>query len=188
MQADEIIQQKEWSELNAAEKVLLLELASNEQEYNLVKKMLQIFAEEPGDVPMIGKHVRHELHAELPKSEVRPIVFYKYAAAAAILIAVITGVIFLKKDKQTRDIVKNDTIARPVEQVAIRQQPIVTAIDTAASSPKSIVPSQQQNVVNLVPAPTRVIADPVPQEPVYAVVSTSVKSHDELLDLVTEIY
>ncbi|MCP9751140.1 hypothetical protein [Ferruginibacter sp. HRS2-29] len=188
MQADEIIQQKEWVELNAEEKASLQELAATEQEFNLLKKMLQVSAEENEEVPVVSAHVKDELHAMVVSGK-RSHTRYWYAAAAAILLF-IAGAIFLPKEKHTDiPLVKTDT---PVYD----SSPAIAGNNHTVPDTNTFQPQQKKPVDKIFIA--KVLPQKKVQQPevdntdknlqVYASVCKTVSDEKELLDLVTEIY
>ena len=189
MQADEIIQQKEWFELNDEERSSIEELAATEQEFNLLKKILQVSAEENTAVPMVETHVQEELRAMVATRK-RSYRRYWYAAAAAILLF-IAGAIFLQKEKhQDIPLVKVDTPVNKNSPVIVKKD------DEAVVAPDNVLHPQTKTI------DTIRIAKVLPQQKdtdtdrndvvdnlqVYASVSKTVSEEKELLDLVTEIY
>jgi hypothetical protein len=189
MQADEIIQRKEWFELNAEERSSIEELAATEQEFNLLKKMLQVSAEENTAVPMVETHVKEELRAMVAtkgKSYRR----YWYAAAAAILLF-IAGAIFLQKEKhQDIPLVKVDTPVNTNSPVIVKKddQPIAVPDNVLHPQTKTIDTIRIAKVLPQQNNPDTDRNDVVDNLQVYASVSKTVSEEKELLDLVTEIY
>lgn len=189
MQADEIIQQKEWFELSGEEKSTIQELAASEQEFNLLKKMLQISAEEIVDAPLVESHVKDELHA-LVASRKKSVQRYWYAAAAAIVLF-IAGAIFLQKEKHT-----DPPLVKTNVPQYINSPVVVKAGDTLIFAPDNIVEPKKKNndtiaVAKILPQPKLQPDQSVHQVDnlqVYASVSKTVSEEKELLALVTEIY
>lgn len=199
MQAEDIIQQKEWSHLTEAEKELLQPLAADEQEFNLLKKMLLLAEEDAIATPLVSPDVQERLHQSLTGK--RKIVFLKkwyYAAAAVVVIALAGWFLLQQSKKQTKeeDIVNipPPTIERKIDTPSIvsnnpdlpevkdKQQPI--------PFPKKDTPSP------IITPPVYVQRPPIPPQidtvridkPQLAVVSTTVKSDNALMAFVTEVY
>jgi hypothetical protein len=192
MEPDEIIQQKEWYELTNTEKQSLHELAENEQEYNLLKKMMQVSLEEAGSVPPVSSSVREELAAMV--QEQKPVSFrkYWYAAAAAVVAMIIAAIIIFPKKAVHDDLVKsngsipNDTTAIvknvPVvipDQPDTAINPSTTANISKAPQPVPVKPATQNRQADLNPDNTNNS---------YAAADVHVSDDAELVNLVTEIY
>jgi hypothetical protein len=190
MQADEIIQQKEWHELNTEERSIVKELADTESEYNLLKKMLQVSAEEATQVPGLSDRVKYELYAEIPakKNNRRT---YWYAAAAAIILIMLATVFIRQKNNIQEPIVKNDTTIKRSSPAMVKKD-IVPAADSIIKIPVYKEPLQKATVQIKKTTPKKTTIEPIDplqqNEPVYAVVTKSVAEEKGLLDLVTEMY
>src|SRR5882757_11080860 len=111
MEAEEIIQQKEWQQLNADEQLIVKDLASTEQEYNLLKKMLQISGDEQYEVPQVSPGIKAELMKQLPAKKTILLKRYWYAAAAAILVFASVTLFILNK-KHTGDAFRENAIIK----------------------------------------------------------------------------
>src|SRR5262245_17445443 len=94
MNAEDIIQLKDWQELTEAEKNSIATLAAAEGEYNILKKLLLIAREDAGDVPAIDPGVRVNLHSHLKKAgrKKTPVIWW---VAAASVVGIIFTVLFL---------------------------------------------------------------------------------------------
>ena len=192
MEPDEIIQQKEWYELTNTEKQSLHELAENEQEYNLLKKMMQVSLEEAGSVPPVSNSVREELAAMV--QEQKPVSFrkYWYAAAAAVVVMIVAAIMIFSKKAVHDDLVKsNDSIPNDTTAIVkngpavISDQPDTTIIPSTranvnkAQQPAPVKPATQDNQTDLNPDNTNNS---------YAAADVHVSDDAELVNLVTEIY
>jgi hypothetical protein len=180
MLPDEIIKHKEWNELTAAEKEAVLELAKNEQEYYVLKKMLQVSSEAVSDVPKAPERIRENIKSGLAGKSKRTR-WYWYAAAAVLVIAIGSVLYFDKKD--ANDQPGNDLSIRHDKATKKTVEP-VSAIDSAETAGK---PGSQ---------PVRGLKEPkeaIPSDSAYHTLeivytAVSVSDQKELLDLITEIY
>jgi hypothetical protein len=112
MEPDNIIQQKEWSELDAAERAALREIAADEQEFNMLKKMLLIAAAE--DVPKLDAGIKERLNDRLQRGNTRRMNPWYYAAAAMLVLAAITWLLVQRTPEvptqASNDKPKKDTV------------------------------------------------------------------------------
>jgi hypothetical protein len=192
MEPDEIIQQKEWHELTNTEKQSLHELAENEQEFNLLKKMMQVSLDEAGSVPPVSSSVREELAAMV--HEQKPVSFKKYwYAAAAVVVAMIIAAIMIFPKKTVEDDLVKDGGAIPNDTAVIVKNapPIIpdhpdTALNPSATvkfnkvqQPAQVSPVTQNNQPDLNTDNTNNS---------YAATDVHVSDDAALLNLVTEIY
>ncbi len=192
MEPDEIIQQKEWHELTNTEKQSLYELAENEQEYNLLKKMMQVSLEEAGSVPPVSSSVREELAAMV--QEQKPVSFrkYWYAAAAAVVALIIAAImIFPKKAVQDGLVKNNDPIPNDTTAI-VKTAPAVVPdqLDTSLSPSTTTNISKAPQAVPVRPATQNNQPDLNPDNTnnSYASADVHVSDDTELMNLVTEIY
>lgn len=190
MQADEIIQQKEWHELSPAEMQVVHELAENEQEYNLLKKMMQVSVEAVGEAPMISSSVKENL-AETVREQKHSSKRYWYVAAAAVAALIVAGILIFPK-KTVNDGIAINT-SKPSDTAAIVKKEFIkepAKIDTAAAwdSAKNIAEQKK----HLKPIQLNVPAEDVPSldnaNTSYAAADVRVSDNAALLNLVTEIY
>lgn len=184
MQAEDIIQAKEWQQLTEAERKAVEPLASTEGEYNVLKKMLMIAQEDAEDVPAINPAVQQNLYAHLekPSKKVKTMVWYA-AAASIILIALVT--FFFVPKKQIEIAVKpND---KPSNQ---------NAVDTTNKKPSLIIPAPIDDSTEMVKQeqPKSISKEPNSRKDSVvnlrevAHINTSVSDNTELLAFVTEVY
>ncbi|MFT3980574.1 MAG: hypothetical protein QM687_08905 [Ferruginibacter sp.] len=145
LQPDEIITHKEWHELNAAEKEQLAGLAGSEAEFNLLKKMLQVSAEEKEAVPEVNPAVYQKLRAELPARKQSPRRLW-IAAAAAIVIIASAALIFLKKEVPNGYV--KETPAQPAKKDTAAQQDKLLVTETPGSTKKNnVTDTPAKNVI-----------------------------------------
>jgi hypothetical protein len=197
MQAEDIIQQKEWDHLTEAEKELLQPLAADEQEFNLLKKMLLLVEEDAVTTPLIDPGVQERLQQSLTGK--RKVVYFKkwyYAAAAIVAIAIAGWFLLQPSKKQPKE-----------EELVITPPPIEKRIDTTpivTNDPKlpgvkdkpQITPTIKDTSIDIIAPPVYVQRPPSqPQvdtikidKPQLAVVNTTVKGDNTLMAFVTEVY
>jgi hypothetical protein len=180
MQPEDIIQNKEWHELNDSEKLIVQELASSEQEYNLMKKIFLVSREELMDVPEISPHVHQQLKQKVSqKKKSRNIIWYAAAAAVVILFSI---TIFLRQPLTpgTNDVVKNIPVkTTPADTTAIPQQNNKKENENTAL----IKPVVKKKIIS--PAITPDTNNNSSAD--YVAVNTTVMSDPSLLSLVTEL-
>ena len=189
MQPDEIIQQKEWQELSAAEKLSIAELAGSEAEFNLLKKMLSVSAEEVAETPMASPALYEQIIAAIPPATRRsPAIKLWPVITAAASLLIIASLFFLLNKKEKKDIyvVKTNTIDTAISQV----QPLLQKPDTAVSAKIVTIqkrPTGQQKNKTLLPKPED--ASPPLQDSslLYSyALQTTVASDPALLHFITE--
>lgn len=189
MQADEIIQQKEWHELTPAEMQEVHELAENEQEYNLLKKMMQVSGEEAGEAPLISPSVKEHLAAMVREQKPAMHRRYLYLAAAAVAALIFAGILLFPK-KTVNDGVAINTIKPNDTAVIVKKEATAApnAIDTSTSSAAKDNIAQQPTPA--VPANTAMqpAANPDNANRSYAAAAVHVGDDPALVNLVTEIY
>lgn len=182
LQADEIIQQKEWHQLDALEKAVIAELADNETEFNLLKKMLMVSSGEVSEVPQVAVSVQEQIRSALPV--VKKISSHRnwYAVAAAILVMIIATIFFLKKENKNEDIpfVKKN-IKNPVTDSMIK----ITQ-DTSILLVKKEKITEQKKKSSPSPAPVFHSLKDTSQDN-YAGIDATVSSNMSLIDLITEV-
>lgn len=122
MQADDIIQNKEWANLTSDEKFFISELASTESEFYLLKQMMNMSAEEAFDVPEVSVSVKDNIIGEISKRSPFKIQRYWYLTAAAIIaFGFLTFLLFQSKPK-------NDFVKVEIPQeMPVRAKPEITA-------------------------------------------------------------
>lgn len=201
MQAEDIIQQKEWSHLTDAERELLAPLAADEQEFNLLKKMLLVAEEEASDVPAINPAIQQRLQHSVQGKRSTGYKKWYYAAAAVLLIAA-TGWYFLQykkekpealvktpvqQNKKNEPVPGKNEIQKPVDTI---QQNIATTEkrkDTA--TPIINPPPVYVQIPPPLPPIKQVIVDTVTKPPLqYASINAMVKNDSSLMAFVTETY
>jgi hypothetical protein len=202
MQAEELIQQKEWLQLTEEEKSFLQPLASCEGEYNILKKMLQLAAAEKDDVPAISPDIQFAIRKQIKGSEKSKLVWLPYAAAAVILIALLGLFVYLPSKKEAELVRKTD-------------QPLPKTVDTLQNKTPSLLVEDQNELTGISKDSNGIVnqtnhpvagqqdlstkrKDVVPglnpgekkQKPGQSAIAinTTVSGNSELLAFVTEVY
>lgn len=182
MQPDDIIQQKEWHELTTEEKKILQTLVSDEQEFNILKKMMMIADETATDVPQVNPSVQQQLHRSIKKSNQK-----WYYAAAAILLITASAWFLLRNEKDNRspivtnpqpgEIIKKDG-STPKDSIVPQKEIILPKTDTTHTAP-----AQKTEIPVAPPGPSS-----EKLETSYASISTLLKDDSSLMAFVTEVY
>lgn len=185
LQADEIIQQKEWQQLTADEKAIVAELADSEAAFNLLKKMLQVSAEEVTQVPELSPAVYNELKATLPVVKKTPVQKYWYAAAVTLLIMAIAAFFIFKKETRVEYV---KTPGAPVRtNPVIKEEPVIKKDSVRVMVQKEkVVPPAKKIIQPQSPTYPSLNNDPQPQNS-YAILDAGVASDPALLELITEV-
>ncbi|MEI2749805.1 MAG: hypothetical protein V9E88_13735 [Ferruginibacter sp.] len=182
MEAEEIISSKEWSELNASDKEILSDLVADEQEYNLLKKMMQVSAEMPDAVPAVNPSVQQSLINEMkPVRSIKS--WYRIAVAAAIVLFT-AGLLFviLRKETKEPEIVK--TIPA-IQKDSV--QPLVRTIVRDTLVNELLVSDATDNKTSRNPIVKKNI--PVKKAaPVFKNLQTDISADSSLLAFVSEVY
>jgi hypothetical protein len=189
MQAEDIIQQKEWNELSSEEKRTIQPLAADEQEFNLLKKMLLFAGEETADVPLLAPEVPLELKAAIaaPAPSVRKINWY-YVAAAILILVFPTW--FVLTDKEARE-------GTPIAGTDLKGYDTLIGQSTIY-----VLPGDPIEITHYAPPKGSIRKDSIPTstvrqpnkppveiiQPKYAAVSTLVKSDTALMAFITAVY
>lgn len=100
MNADDIIQQKQWHELTPEEKLLVAGIAADEQEFNLLKNMIRVSLEENNLVPALNPILKEKLYSATMQNKKTNWLGW-YAAAAAITGLIIFLLTTEKKNSKT---------------------------------------------------------------------------------------
>lgn len=200
MQPEDIIQQKEWPQLTAEERSVVEPLAVNEQEYNLLKRMLEVAADDAGEVPVIDPAVK----TRIKRSSGKQNIFYftkkwQYAAAIAVLAAAgawfilqtrDTGKKIVKKEDATQQPLPPKTEEKPFSPTAEkrRQEQVTTGapVQKKKDIPLSYPVTQQKDEPEKNDT-VRQVQDDTPAAGTMAF-NTSVGNNTALLGLLTEVY
>lgn len=184
LQADELIQQKEWQQLSADEKAIVAELADSEAEFNLLKKMLQVSAEEVSEVPQLNPAVYNEIKATLPVIKKSPVQKYWYATAAAILIMAVAAFFIFKKETKV-EYVKTPEVPVQTNSV-IKEEPVIKKDSVPVMVKKEQIVSPSKKIIQKQPVYPSLNDNPLPQNS-YVILDVSVSNDPALLDLITEV-
>jgi hypothetical protein len=176
MQPEDIIQNKEWQELTAEEKEAVKPLAADEQEYNLLKKMMLVAGESAGDVPSISPAIQYQLHRSVKKGFDRR---WLYAAAVLLLVAV-SGLLVLNHETVLKPPV-GFTPPKPKKDSIVVRDTIVPIPPT--TKPEITTKPKEEPIKPI--EPIKPVEHP---EPSYASISTLLKDDTTLMAFVTEVY
>ena len=187
MDADDIMQQKQWHELTPEEKLLVAGIAADEQEFNLLKNMIRVSLEENNLVPALNPILKEKLYSATIQNKKTNWLGW-YAAAAAI-----TGlIIFLlttEKKEQQNPIVKNNP-APAVNKIIIPDSMANPVLILPAPSPTETT-KQKSNNIALIKTDTLLQKDEKSNitTPLYSnVINPSVDADSSLLAFISEVY
>jgi len=178
--ADEIIIKKEWHELSFGEKDMIRELASTEKEYNLLKKILQVSAEETTEAPALPD-LKAAIHSRIRKPSSPAIRWYGWLAAACLLGIIISVILFQKKN-EIPEIVKTTEQALP--------NPVTNDTSVTINPDSFLVKQPVKNKITK-PGSGSPIQKPIPSlhhgttDPVI-ITDIAVADHAGFLDLISE--
>lgn len=195
---DDLIRTRNWAELSAEEKEALKDVAATEEEFRLLKLMLNTATEPTEDIPEISPAVQERLKTAFHKQHEprgKVIGWWRYAAAAAVVLAV-AGTIWIMTSKNKKEteiareepktvqpVVPKDTV-KPIQPDTAKESRPVQEESGPIIHPALRKPPVQQK--NDTPAPQIPVMDP---QPAIAVnINTSVKENSELLQLVAAVY
>lgn len=177
MEPEEIIQQKEWLQLNKEEKLIIHEIAATEQEFNLMKKIFVVSREDLDEVPEINPVVFKTLNHHLQKRKRRNVVYFLYTAAAICLLVLTLFFVLNKNERKENTIVQTET-------------PVKMIVDTPA---KVLLPDDKSQkeinraVTNIkTPAPSQ-LPEITQADQHDMAVNTTVAGNTELLNFVMEL-
>lgn len=186
MNADDIIQQKQWQELTPEEKLLVADIAADEQEFNLLKNMIRVSLEENEQVPAVNPLLKKKLQKELNPNK-KNYNFFRYAAAA-----VISGfLIFLfvtQNKKEQNPVVKNNP-APPVHKIISPDSSTNTVITVPVPSTTETT-QQKSNNIALIKKDTPIRKENnIKTTTLYSnVINPSVDADSSLLAFISEVY
>lgn len=173
MQPEDIIQQKEWHQLTAAEKEILQPVTANREEYDLLRNMLLIAMEEKDLAPAIDPFVEAFLQTQLQKNTTgkRVVTFWYYAAASVVLVILATFLL----------------IKKPADNGKVA---VVPHVEKSTDSIKQPAKTPDAAIVQLKPVTEQktVVKKTAPQKKTYRDINTSIAKDTMLLALVTEVY
>jgi hypothetical protein len=176
MQPEDIIKQKDWQQLTEEEKKVVFPLAAGEQEYRLLKNLLKVAAEEPGDVPEINPVIHEKLSAGLRRKQKKKINVWYYAAAS-VVVALLAIAWLLTINKETG---KKDMVIVPGKEQKKQDSAFVKVLprDSTVIVEKRIVPQPKKSRIKRSAS----------QQAAWASISTAIAKDEKMLALVTEVY
>ena len=129
MNADEIIQNREWQDLSEEERSEIFELASNEQEFYLLKRMLNVSSEEIFDIPEVNPDVKNNIINSIKRKKHFKVLRNWYLAAASVIaFGFLTFILIQDKNK-------NELVKENVEMVNPKNGDAeILSIDSAKNS------------------------------------------------------
>ena len=178
MEPEDIIQQKEWLQLDDAEKYILHDIAGTEHEFNLMKKILSVSKEELEEVPEADPAILQTLQTQLQTRSKRKSLYILYAAAAVMVILLTLFIVLKKEDSPERNFVQEENNIPGKKQDTI-YQPIVTE-ELVKDETDAIVKNTSINKI-IQRKYTSVVNDN------DVAVNTTIASNTALLDYVTEL-
>ena len=188
MEAEEIIIQKEWQQLSPDEKTFLAPLAADEQEYNLLKKMLLVAADDAAATPAPDPAIAQRLQGMLAYQPQRRLARrWLYAAAAIALFALGAWLWQTRPGSMDSGDLAGTSDAQRWEHIPAGPKPQIRVPD--APNNKKITKTTVRAKQPARPS----IPDPVPpdvpssQQPLLAM-HASVRENAALLNLITEVY
>jgi hypothetical protein len=198
MEADEILLQKDWSQLTDAEKALIAEIADDEATYSSLRSFLLQSARLPEAAPAIPETVKQGLLMELAQRQKprRKIRLWMTAAAAA---SVLAALMLWRWTQRVEPILPPaNEVVKQEEKINIPQDTLVS-INTPRSKQEVAVkrrlPEKNTNPrkVNTIFSVKRDSISNIAQKPVKQPVNdvamnTSVKGNMDLLKMVVEVY
>jgi hypothetical protein len=186
MQPEEIIQQKQWNELTATEKEIVLPLASTREEYDLLKNILEVAVEDMDPVPVIDNAIHLRLQAEVannPQKKNRKIFYYAAASIAAIIIA--SWFIFKNVNTNKED---NIVLVKPasvtIDTTFHKRQVLPMEKETAIKDDVAVI---EKNKTNKKRAVQLVNHNPVPTNQ-QSTINTFINNDSTMLAVLTEVY
>jgi hypothetical protein len=195
MEADDILLQKNWSELTDAEKAMVRELAANEQEYTQLRQFLLLAADEVTAVPPVAETVRTHVLQQITTQQAGSLRRWWYLAAAALLAGVAVTTVFLLQPtpgittvgKNDRDTVKTDTLipALPIARDSVREKVIPAPTQKIKAIPQAV----QKPALRQPQQPPRFQPPKKSQQDLAINLSKqTVAANNDMLDLITEVY
>jgi len=187
MEAEQLIQDKEWGSLTDAERAAVFPLAADEQEFNLLKKMLLVAQTGLEDVPRLSAGVHQRLREAVAARERRIVRLPRWSyAAAAVLVLAVASWIFLHQSSRkpgqpvTPGYAHADKKTRPADTSVQATPPPQVVKITKPAKPR---PYRSSHKITW--------SAPLPFDPpaiVLTRINTSVGANPSLMDLVAEAY
>ena len=178
MQPEDIIKQKEWWQLTDTEKQIVLPLTATESEYNLLRNILMVAAEESANVPEMSPAIYNHLQAQFKKKETKKFTLWYYVAASVIVAAIVLSWLLMKNQKDNN----NQVVVQPgVENHKEQTDTIIYKPDTDLS-----VTSVNKKIISSPKGSAKKRSQP--QQATWVTINTSIAKDKKMLALVTEVY
>jgi hypothetical protein len=183
MQAEELIQEKEWQQLSSEERTFLQPLASSEGEFNLLKKMLLVSTEELENIPAIDPDIQTRVKKSLQKKSTTHFLRkWQFAAAIAVLVLLCGWLIFFKKEASNKIVVTPPQ--SEMKSIERHPHPPDTSLSPDTIEKPVLVkksnPNKKGNIA---------LDQPIPVDDKNRLaLNTSVGQNPELINLITEAY
>jgi hypothetical protein len=190
MEAEEIILQKEWNQLNEEERSLLATLVSDEAEYNLLKKLILVSAEELLEVPEIDPAILARLLTNLKVDHKKRFVWIGYAAASAIIVTLAFWFLLNKGGREKQDKVNEMVQTIPVQKIprpfadTNNRYDVIQPVDAVKTDEEKEVykKHRQRTIIR------NLHKSDVPETKYTVVINTAIANDTELMAFVTEVY
>lgn len=185
MQPEDIIQQKQWKQLTAAEKEIVLPLASTESEYSLLKNILLSAGDDLEVVPLIDVSVHQYLQSQLAvDAKKRSVISIYYYAAASIILAIVASwfIFQFKNNKSEID----SLVFSDVEKIIL---PVKGGKDTIINmQPKKEAPVYAKYKVKKKFINKKSLQRPANIQGDAWAVNTLINKDENIVSLITEVY
>ena len=172
MEPEEIIQQKEWEQLNEQDKSALAELAPTREDYYMLKKLMALAADAPSSSGEVPADLRVKLENKLeavhkPQKEYRIAIYY---AAASIVALFVLFIALRNQGKKETDLVTLPKFAPKQQQLP--DTVIIKESEKRTMAVKDV--SADQNKPSLLSTPDTVYLPKKPSN-VVAIVEKKIK-------------
>lgn len=184
MQPEDIIQQKQWEQLTAAEKAIVLPLASSAEEFMLMKHILMNAIEDETPLPAISITVQQQLQqAVIAHGRRRSLKKYYYAAAAMLVSAFAVWLVFEKNSNAEQNMITmGDAIKLDKDIDRYILKPGNTTSVGEKQEPDNITSFKKTE-----PVRKNIFKDIVDSAPDIAI-NTKINDDENMLSMVTEVY
>ncbi len=179
--ADDIILQKEWHQLSPGEKDMIRDIAATEKEYHLLKKILQVSADETNDVPALDTSLMQRIQESIGTNKQANKQWYGWLAAACVVGVIIAVMLFNKKESPGTYVKENTEIKQPEIK---KDTSFSLSNDSSLANNPDKINSPQKNQVTTIPLQRTVVNDPKENDLAFA--NVTVEEETGLLDLIIE--